>query len=71
MSANHPLPDMSTLSAHGALLLTHEMLRRQTAGLLVVWRLPDGSEWSAYAVDHTQKSRWVADKSRLGWVHIN
>lgn len=66
----HPLPDMSTMSPATAALVSRVMLQRQSAGLLVRWQLPDGSEWSAYAKDDAQKARWVEAKARLGWVHL-
>ena len=66
-----PLPDMSTLSPQTAALLTRVMNARQDARLLVRWRLPDGSEWSAYAKDDDQKLRWIEAKAKLGWVHLS
>ena len=66
-----PLPDMSTLDPATAALLSRVMMQRQAAGLLVNWRLPDGSEWSAYAKDEAQKARWIEAKAKADWVYLS
>jgi hypothetical protein len=43
---------------------------REAAGLHVHWRLPDGSEWSAYADSEATKAKWIAAKAKIGWIVI-
>lgn len=43
---------------------------RAANGLHVHWRLPDGTQWSAFAANDASKAQWIVAKAKLGWVHL-
>jgi hypothetical protein len=51
-------------------LIRRTQAARAAQGLHVHWRLPDGSEWSAFAASEQSKSEWIAAKAKQGWVYL-
>lgn len=59
------------LSAESQALIDRVKAAREAAGLHVRWRLPDGTEWSAYTSTAERKAAWIAANARRGWVCLN